>query len=150
AEGKQLGKLESIPRLLELGLSKAVLADALDLPLEVVQSAADLFHQENLTAVIELLNNHSSLFSAQDLAELAELIAPLPDNREDLSSAIAIWFKQPSRVAQFTVLKEIRQSLSSGTVEEGLTDDVTPVNSADLIINQEMLLATISSLAAID
>ncbi|MFB8790522.1 MAG: hypothetical protein U7123_17130 [Potamolinea sp.] len=43
-EGKQLGveqaKLETIPRMLQLGLSLEVIAQSLDLPLSVVQQVA--------------------------------------------------------------------------------------------------------------
>jgi len=39
-EGKQLGKLETIPRMLLLGLSLEVIAHILDLPMEVVQQVA--------------------------------------------------------------------------------------------------------------
>ena len=39
--GEQKAKLESIPRMLKLGLSLEIIASSLDLPLEVVQQAAD-------------------------------------------------------------------------------------------------------------
>ena len=39
-EGKQEGKLESVPQLLELGLNVEQLAEALDLDLEQVREAA--------------------------------------------------------------------------------------------------------------
>ncbi|MBD2520373.1 DUF2887 domain-containing protein [Nostoc sp. FACHB-973] len=39
-EGKDQGKLEAIPRMIEFGLSLEAIAQLLDLPLEVVQQAA--------------------------------------------------------------------------------------------------------------
>ncbi|MGI2903125.1 hypothetical protein [Tolypothrix sp. VBCCA 56010] len=38
-EGKQQNKLETIPRMVEFGLSLDAIAQLLDLPLEVVQQA---------------------------------------------------------------------------------------------------------------
>jgi DNA-binding transcriptional MerR regulator len=135
-EGKQQGKLETIPRLLELGLSLQAIPEALDLPLELVQPVAELFYQQNITAFIELLKNQRSLFSAEDLAELAGLIAPLPDQIEDLSSAISLWCKQEQRSAQRNALKQVRQTLSSDTL-------IGEVNSSELAINKQMLLESI-------
>jgi len=57
--------------------------------MNVLQSAAESFSQHNVAAFIELLNHRRWLFSSQDLAELAELIEPLPDKIETLSHAIA-------------------------------------------------------------
>ncbi|MFB8790521.1 MAG: Rpn family recombination-promoting nuclease/putative transposase [Potamolinea sp.] len=49
-EGKQLGveqaKLETIPRMLQFGLSEEAIAQLLDLPLEVVQQAAQQSNQQ--------------------------------------------------------------------------------------------------------
>ena len=77
--GEQKAKLEAIPRMLEFGLSLEQIAQLQDLPLEVVEQAAHSFHEQNLAAFIELFNHQRSLFSPQDLADLASLIAPLPD-----------------------------------------------------------------------
>lgn len=45
-EAKQEAKLEAIPRMLQLGLSLEVIAQSLDLPLEVVQQAAQQSNQQ--------------------------------------------------------------------------------------------------------
>ncbi|GAB4205221.1 MAG: hypothetical protein Fur006_61130 [Coleofasciculaceae cyanobacterium] len=94
AEGEQIGehrgelkaKLEAIPRMIEFGLSWEQIAQLQDLPLEAVQQAAQLFYEQNVAAFIELLNPQRELFSSQDLADLARLIDPLPDNIADFSS----------------------------------------------------------------
>ncbi|MBD2411118.1 flagellar assembly protein H [Nostoc calcicola FACHB-389] len=44
-EGKEQGKLEAIPRMIEFGLSLEAIAQLLDLPLEVVQQAAQHFNE---------------------------------------------------------------------------------------------------------
>jgi predicted transposase YdaD len=79
AEGEQIGehrgelkaKLEAISRMIEFGLSLEQIVQLQDLPLEVVQQAAQSFHEQNVAAFIELLNNQRSLFSSQDLADKA-------------------------------------------------------------------------------
>jgi hypothetical protein len=119
-----------------LGLSLEAIAEALDLPPSLVQPVAELFYGQNITAFIELLKNQRSLFSAQDLADLAGLIAPLPDRIEDLSSAIALWCKQEDRSVQRNALKQVRQTLSSDPL-------VGEVNSSELTINKQILLETL-------
>jgi hypothetical protein len=52
-------------------LRKEQIAQLQDLPLEVVQQAAQSFHEQNVAAFIELLNNQRELFSPQDLADKA-------------------------------------------------------------------------------
>lgn len=44
-QGKQQGKLEAIPRMIKFGLSLEAIAQLLDLPLEVVQQAAESFKE---------------------------------------------------------------------------------------------------------
>ncbi len=137
-QGKQQSKLETIPRLLDLGLNNSEIAEALDLSLEIVAPAAELFHQQNLTAFVELLKHQRLLFSAEDLAELAGLIARLPERIEALSRAISLWCKHQDRSEQLKALKQLRQALSSGTVEEGL--GTSAVMSTELTINRQILL----------
>ncbi len=142
-EGKQEGKLEAIPRLIELGLRQEAIAEALDLPFDIVAQTAQLFHQQNVTAFRELLNNQRGLFSPEDLVALAELIAPLPDNLEELSKAITQWCRQPSNGAQFKALKSILKSLSSGAVDKLLGRNTDVVNSDDEVVNKQILLVAI-------
>ncbi len=63
--------MEAIPRMIEFGLSLEQIAQLQDLPLEVAQQAAQSFHEQNVAAFIELLNNQRELFSPQGLADLA-------------------------------------------------------------------------------
>jgi len=72
AEGQLRAKLSAIPRMIEFGLKKEQIPQLQDLPLEVVQQAAQSFHEQNVAAFIELLNNQRELFSPQDLADLAQ------------------------------------------------------------------------------
>ena len=100
-EGKQEGKLETVPELLKLGLTLEQIAGALKLPLELVQQTAQQITSQSLSsseqylaAFIELLTCQRSLFSAENLAELEQLVTRLPDDIEELSKAISSWCKQ--------------------------------------------------------
>ncbi|HAX79380.1 MAG TPA: hypothetical protein DCY88_27030 [Cyanobacteria bacterium UBA11372] len=133
-EGRQEGKLQSIPPMIEFGLSKDAIAQILDLAPEVVEPAATSFHQQNLTAFIQLVNSERSLFSPPDLVNLEQLIASLPDNLEELSLAIVNWYKQPEKSQIFARLVQLRQTLTNNTSE-------TPENQ----LNKQTLLNAIAN-----
>jgi predicted transposase/invertase (TIGR01784 family) len=85
-EGKQEGKLETVPELLRLGLTSEQIAEALKLPLELVQKTAQQinsqtmsFSEQNVAAFIELLTHQRSLFTSEYLTELEQLVTPLAD-----------------------------------------------------------------------
>ena len=143
AEGEYRGelkaKLEAIPRMLEFGLSLEQIAQLQDLPLEVVQQAAQLFYEQNVAAFIELLNHQRELFSAQDLADLTQLIDPLPDNIEDLSNALARWCSQQEHSAQLDALRQVFQSLSSATVEKLVGTNLDTVQTPEYPLNKSAL-----------
>ncbi len=136
AEGQLRAKLEAIPRMIEFGLRKEQIAQLQDLPLEVVKLAVQSFHEQNVAAFIELLNNQRELFSPQDLAELAQLIEPIPDKIEDLSNAIAQWCSQEGHSAQLDALRQVLQPLSSATVEFLLGTNPDNVQTPDSPLNK--------------
>ncbi len=136
-EGEEKAKLTMIPRMLQFGLNIDVISQLLDLPREVVQQAAKSFHQQHVAAFIELLNNHPSLFTPETLAELVQLIAPLPDNIEELSQAIANWCQAKENAQIIDSLNQIRQSLVSATVPG--TNPETPDNQPNKIILENAL-----------
>ena len=147
AEGEQIGehrgelkaKLSAIPRMIEFGLSLDQIAQLQDLPLDVVQQAAQLFHEQNVAASLELLNHQRELFSPQDLAELAGLIDPLPDNIEDLSNGLARWYSEQEHSAQLEALRNVLQSLSSANVERLLGTNPDTVPSPSYPLNKSAL-----------
>jgi hypothetical protein len=139
AEGQLRAKLSAIPRMIEFGLRKEQIAQLQDLPLEVVKLAVQSFHEQNVAAFIELLNNQRELFSPQDLAELAQLIELIPDKIEDLSNAIAQWCSQEGHSAQLDALRQVLQPLSSATVEFLLGTNPDSVQTPESPLNKQML-----------
>lgn len=149
-EGKQENKLETIPRLLPLGLSLEQIAQALDLPLEVVQQTAQSTRskitsvdEQNLAVFNRILNSQPSLFSPEDRNELVELIAPLPDESNLLYLTLSEWYEKHPEIlkAQLTMLDELfGDSVSQDKVSEKTESRVTPpINPA----NKQTLLKSI-------
>ncbi|HEY9666110.1 MAG TPA: Rpn family recombination-promoting nuclease/putative transposase [Coleofasciculaceae cyanobacterium] len=136
--GEQKAKLEAISRMFQLGLSLQVIAQSLDLPLEVVQEAVQTFHKQNLNAFIQLLNSQRVLFSLSDLAELTRLIAPLPDNIEELSNAIASWSNQQEQSQILKALHQVRQALLKSTIEE-VSETNSETTISDYSLNKQTL-----------
>jgi len=144
-EGQLKAKLEAIPRMMQLGLSLEMIAEGLDLPLKVVQSATQSFAQQDVAAFIELLTHQRELFSAQDLANLAELIKPLPDKVENLSYAIAQWCKQDGHSAQLQAWRHVLSGLLAATVEQFLERNLESLDTPSPALNKAMLQQAIES-----
>jgi predicted transposase/invertase (TIGR01784 family) len=139
AEGEQKAKLKAIPRLMQLGLSVEMIAEGLDLSVEVVQQASQFFYEQNVVAFIELLQDQRSLFSPQDLAELAELIEPLPNTIEDLSNAIAQWCKQDGHSLQRQAWRDLVSGKVAAMVEELLATNLASLETFEASVNKAIL-----------
>ncbi|MEG4029122.1 Rpn family recombination-promoting nuclease/putative transposase [Microcoleus sp. POL8_C6] len=97
-EGERQAKLEAIRRTIGLGINLDTIAQLLDLSLEFVRQTINKIQREsmslpeqNIDSFIELLTQQRSLFSAEELTELAQLIEPLSDESDVLSEAISSW-----------------------------------------------------------
>ena len=144
-EGQLKAKLEAIPRMMQLGLNVEMIAEGLDLPLEVVQPATQSFSQQNVAAFMELLTHQRELFSPQDLANLAELIKPLPDKIENLSDAIAQWCKQEGHSAQLQAWRHVLSGLLAATVEQLLARNLESLDTPSVALKKAMLQQAIES-----
>jgi len=125
-EGKQEAKLETVPALLQLGLTSEQIAEALKLPLELVHKTAQQttrkamsFSEQNVAAFIELLTRQRSLFTPEYLAELEQVVAPLSDDIEELSKAISEWCEEHPEVdeAQLKLLPKNSGEKAPGSKE---------------------------------
>lgn len=146
-EGKQESKLEILPRLLPLGLTLEQIAQALDLPLEVVQQTAQStksqitsVEEQNVAVFNQLLNSQPSLFSPEYRNELVELIAPLPDESNLLYLTLSEWYEKHPEIlkAQLTMLDELfgdsfSQEKVSGSTESQVTPPINPTNKQTLL-----------------
>ena len=101
------------------------------------------FHQKNITAFIEVLNNKRSLFSPEDTANLTELFSSLPDEEEQLSTAISSWTHKNSKILE-AQLKTLKNYLSGRNTSNRTTRSITEkVNSSDYQANKQRLLSAI-------
>jgi hypothetical protein len=123
-EGKQEGKLETVPELLRLGLTSEQIAEALKLPLELVQQTAQKinsqtmsFSEQNVAAFIELLTHQRSLFTSEDLTELEQLVTPLADDIQEISKALSSWYKKHPEIreAQLKLLPDNSEERAPGS-----------------------------------
>ncbi|MEG4231093.1 Rpn family recombination-promoting nuclease/putative transposase [Microcoleus sp. Pol11C3] len=97
-QGERQAKLQAIRRTIGLGINLETIAQLLDLSLQFVRQTINKIQREsmslpeqNIDSFIELLTQQRSLFSAEQLTELAQLIEPLSDEIDVLSEAISSW-----------------------------------------------------------
>ncbi|MEG4852701.1 Rpn family recombination-promoting nuclease/putative transposase [Microcoleus sp. B5-D4] len=97
-QGERQAKLEAIRRMIAFGMNLETIAQLLDLSLEFVRQTINKIQREsmslpeqNIDSFIELLTQQRSLFGAEQLTELAQLIEPLSDEIDVLSEAISSW-----------------------------------------------------------
>lgn len=125
-EGDRQAKLDAIPRMMNFGLNAETIAQLLDVPLEFVQQTITQldrpsmsFSEQNIDTFIELLTQHRSLFSPEQLAELDSLIDPLLDDIDFLSDAISSWTEQYPEIeaAQSQLLDAKPSEMAPGNKE---------------------------------
>lgn len=97
-QGERQAKLEAIRRMIAFGMNLETIAQLLDLSLEFVRQTINKIQRESMSlpeqkidSFIELLTQQRSLFGAEQLTELAQLIEPLSDESDVLSEAISSW-----------------------------------------------------------
>lgn len=97
-QGERQAKLEAIRRMIAFGMNLETIAQLLDLSLEFVRQTINKIQREsmslpeqNIDSFIELLTQQRSIFSTEQLTELAQLIEPLSDEIDVLSEAISSW-----------------------------------------------------------
>jgi predicted transposase/invertase (TIGR01784 family) len=143
-------KLETIPRMLKFGFSEDAIAQVLDLPLEVVQQTAQSqgiqpmsSDERNVAAFIELLTNRRTLFTPEELTELDQLIATLPDDIEQLSEAITAWCKQDERAEILKIWRQIRETFPISIGEKAPGSKEGKVKPPNHELNKQAILNAI-------
>ena len=97
-QGELQAKLEAIRRMIAFGMNLETIAQLLDLSVEFVRQTIHKIQRESMSlpeqkidSFIELLTQQRSLFSVEQLTELAQLIEPLSDESDVLSEVISSW-----------------------------------------------------------
>jgi hypothetical protein len=93
------------------------------------------FPEQNVAAFIELLARQRSLFSSENLAELEQLVLPLPDDIKELSKAISEWCEQHSEIdeAQLELLPNHSAEKTPGSKEGNVPKPKNELNKAILL-----------------
>ena len=106
-EGERQAKLEAIRRMIAFGMNLETIAQLLDLSLEFVRQTINKIQRESMSlpeqtsdSFIELLTQQRSLFGAEQLTQLAQLIEPLSDEIDVLSEAISSWAENYPSIQQ--------------------------------------------------
>ncbi|MEB3180720.1 MAG: Rpn family recombination-promoting nuclease/putative transposase [Nostocaceae cyanobacterium] len=124
-----------------------VSTQVLDSPPEVASRTAQQtryspqsFDEQNLGVFNHLLNTQPSLFSLENRNELAQLIASLPDESNQLSIAISKWYRKHPEIlkAQLAMLKELfgdilTQDKAPGSKEGKVTTPIHPATQQTLL-----------------
>jgi hypothetical protein len=75
------------------------------------------FAEQNLEAFIDLLKTQPGLFSQENIVNLKQFISNIPDDTEQLSTAIATWYQRHSKIldAQLNILNKFLNTTGSGS-----------------------------------
>ena len=126
-EGQQQAKIEAIRRMIAFGMNLETIAQLLDLPVNFVRQAINKIERESMSvseraidSFIELLTQQRSLFSPEQLTELAQLVEPLSDEIDVLAAAIATWCENNPAIveAQAKLLEPLTPSNASEKVSQ--------------------------------
>ncbi|NJK66588.1 MAG: Rpn family recombination-promoting nuclease/putative transposase [Microcoleus sp. SU_5_3] len=126
-QGERRAKLETIRRTVGLGINLETIAQILDLSVEFVRQTINKIQRESMSvsegaidSFIELLMQQRSLFSPEQLTELAQLIEPLSDEIDVLSAALATWLENNPAIgeARSKLLEPLPPSNASETVSQ--------------------------------
>jgi len=103
------------------------------------------FAEQNLSAFIDLLENQPGLFSQDNITNLKEFIRNIPDDTEQLSTALATWYQKHSKIldAQLTVLNK-----SSSRTERGPGSAKLNSNISEYQLDKKALLNAIQQSSA--
>ena len=103
------------------------------------------FAEQNLEAFIDLLESQPGLFSQDNITNLQEFIRNIPDDIEQLSTALATWYQKHSKIldAQLTVLNK-----SSSRTERGPGSARLNSNISEYQLDKKALLNAIQQSSA--
>ena len=145
-EGERQAKLEAIRRMIAFGMNLETIAQLLDLSLEFVRQTINKIQREsmslpeqNIDSFIELLTQQRSLFGAEQLTELAQLIEPLSDEIDVLSEAISSWAENyPSIQEAQALLLEPLPPIAKASEKAAVTRETSESQLGDRLNKQAL------------
>lgn len=91
-------------------------------------------YEENIISFVYLVQTQPALFTAEDRADLKDLLSTLPDDVEEISNAIALWCEEHPQVLD-AILNIPIDDLASLRAADGRAIPVTGRESKEMIEN---------------
>ena len=89
-------------------------------------------YQENIITFVYLVQTQPDLFTAEDRADLKDLLSTLPDDVEEISNAIALWCEGHPQILDAILNIPILDSLRAA---DGRSTTLTGRESKEMIEN---------------
>ncbi|MBE9212832.1 hypothetical protein IQ247_09025 [Plectonema cf. radiosum LEGE 06105] len=91
-------------------------------------------YEENILTFVYILQNQSELLTAEDRTDVLELLTTLPDDVEEISNAIALWYETHPKILD-AILNWYIEDLDSLRAADGRSTPITGAESKEMIEN---------------
>ncbi len=91
-------------------------------------------YQENILTFVYVLRNKPELLTVENRTEILELLATLPDDVEEISNAIALWYQTRPQILD-AILNVPIEGLDSLRAADGRSTPITGAESKEMIEN---------------
>ena len=91
-------------------------------------------YEENILTFVYILQNQPELLIAEDCADLRKLLATLPDDVEEISNAIVLWYETRPQILD-AILNVPIEDLDSLRAAGGRSTSITGAESKEMIEN---------------
>jgi hypothetical protein len=91
-------------------------------------------YEENILTFVYILQNQPELLTAEDCADLRKLLATLPDDVEEISNAIALWYETHPKILD-AILNVPVEDLDSVRAADGRSTAITGAESKEMVEN---------------
>ncbi|MEC4816758.1 MAG: hypothetical protein SAK29_26340 [Scytonema sp. PMC 1069.18] len=91
-------------------------------------------YEENILTFVYILQNQPELLTAEDRADILKLLATLPDDVEEISNAIALWYETRPQILD-AILNVPIEDLDSLRAAGGGTTRITNAETKGIIEN---------------
>ncbi|MBD2514721.1 hypothetical protein H6G93_06800 [Nostoc sp. FACHB-973] len=91
-------------------------------------------YEENILTFVYILQNQPELLTTEDRTDVLELLANIPDDVEEISNAIALWYETRPQILD-AILNVPVEDLDSLRAAGGNKTPITGSESKDMIEN---------------
>ncbi|WP_353932188.1 hypothetical protein WJM97_06275 [Okeanomitos corallinicola TIOX110] len=91
-------------------------------------------YEENILTFVYILQTQPELLTVEDRTDVLELLATLPDDVEEISNAIALWYETRPQILD-AILKVPVEDLDSLRAAGGNRTPITGAESKEMIEN---------------